>query len=65
MTGQRPEPRYVLNVNEFDADVLHRDPREECNLDDADGRQTIDAHTADALLSKNQAQPCRHCWPDE
>ncbi len=58
------EPRYTLNRNEG-MDTLHRNAREECNLDDADERQTIDAHTADAMLSKNQAQTCRHCWPDE
>ncbi len=64
MTDKRREPYYVLNVNDG-MDTLHRDPREECNLDDADGRQTVDAVTVDAMLSKDQARRCAHCWPDE
>jgi len=67
VTDKRREPYYVLNVNPDGDDVLHRDPGERCNTqaDEMKGRQVIDAHTADAMLSKNQAHACRHCWPDE
>ncbi len=64
MSDKRREPYYALNINDGE-DVLHRDPREECNLDDSEGRQTIDAATAASLLMKEQAQTCLHCWPDE
>lgn len=56
-------PYYVLNRNEG-MDTVHRNPREECNVDDADGRQTIDEATALKLsLSKDVAR-CQHCWAD-
>lgn len=54
------DPYFVLNRNEG-TDTLHRNPREECNVDDAEGRQTIDAETADALLASGSARPCQHC----
>lgn len=53
-------PIYVLNRNDG-IDTLHRNPREQCNQDDAIGRQTIDAETADALLANGTARPCAHC----
>ncbi len=54
---------YVLNVNEG-IDILHKNPREQCNsqADEMKGRQTVDAKTVDALLSKDQARRCGHCW---
>ena len=57
------EPYFVLNVNDG-MDVLHRNPREECNTDQAKGRQTVDPDTADALLTLGTAQRCQHCWTD-
>ncbi len=62
MSDERRDPVYVLNVNPAGRDVLHRDPRETCNTDDAKGRETIDATTADALLTSGGAIPCRHCY---
>lgn len=56
---------YVLNVNPTSMDVLHRNPGERCNTDDVVGRQTIDADTADALLTMGEAMKCQHCWPTE
>lgn len=56
--------RYVLNVNEG-VDTLHRNPREECNLDDSLGRKEIDPLTADALLARGNAVHCRHCMKEE
>ena len=58
------EPYFVLNRNEG-TDTIHRDPREECNVDDADGRQTIDADTADALLTMGDAVRCKHCYQED
>ena len=55
--------RYSLNRNEG-TDTLHRNGREECNLDDADDRETIDAATADALLLRGTAVRCKHCWDE-
>lgn len=54
------EAYWVLNKNEG-VDTVHRNGREECNLDDAEGRQTIDALTAAKLLENGEAKPCRHC----
>lgn len=54
------EPYFVINRNEG-TDTLHRDPREECNVDDADGRQAIDADTGRALEESGDIHRCRHC----
>ncbi len=53
MSDDRREPYFVLNVNDG-TDVLHRDPGERCNTqaDEMEGRQTVDAKTAEALLAK-------------
>lgn len=42
-------------------DVLHRNPREECNLDDTRRDQEVDEATARALLDRGLAEACRHC----
>lgn len=61
------EPYYVLNVNAGGMDVLHRNPRNECNTEAAkmDGRQTVDPDTADALLTMGEAVKCQHCWQED
>ena len=51
---------WVLNRNEG-LDVLHPDPREECNVDDADGRTKVDAATGQAMLVAKSAILCSHC----
>lgn len=51
---------WVLNRNEG-VDVLHPDPREECNLDDSKGRTVVDAATGQALLEAGTADLCLHC----
>ncbi len=58
------QPRYTLNVNAGE-DVIHRDGLEECNVDDSEGKQTIDAATAEALLNRGVARRCRHCYNEE
>ena len=58
------DPYFVLNRNEG-IDTLHRNPREECNVDDADQRQTVDGETADALLTRGVARRCAHCYSEE
>ena len=55
---------FVLNQNEG-MDTVHRNPRESCNTDDAEGRQTIDGETADALVTRGSARRCSHCYPEE
>lgn len=57
--------RFVVNVNEAGIDVVHRNPREECNTDDADDVQTIDAKTAAAMIASGQARTCQHCIEQE
>lgn len=56
------EDVWVLNRNEDGRDVLHRNPGERCNTDDAKGRQTVDPDTADALLAMGEAERCGHCY---
>lgn len=55
---------YVLNPVDG-TDILHRDPREVCNTDQATDRQTIDAATATALLTSDVVRRCGHCWGDD
>jgi hypothetical protein len=55
--------RYVLNVNDG-VDTLHRNPREECNTDDAKGVEVIDPRSAVALMSKGTVALCQHCMVD-
>jgi hypothetical protein len=56
--------RFILNRNEG-VDIVHRDPVEECNVDDADGRESVDAKTAAALIASGQARACEHCIESE
>ena len=58
------EPYYVLNRNEG-TDTLHRNPREECTVDDVEGRETIDEQTYQAMKAAGSARPCKHCHPEE
>ena len=55
----------ILNVNPDGIDVLHPDPGEQCNTDDAEGRQRVDARTAAALLARGEARLCEHCGSSE
>lgn len=57
--------RLVLTVKPDDLDVLHRNPREECNTDDAARRLNVDPDTADALLLRGQAVRCQNCNPED
>ena len=50
----------LLNRN-AGVDVLHEDPGEECNTDDAEDRKYVDEDTAEALVSTRQATWCQHC----
>lgn len=58
------EPYFVLNRNEGE-DTLHRNPREECNVDDAEGRETIDESTYLAMAEAGTARRCRHCHQED
>ena len=58
-----PEPRYVLNRNPG-ADVVHRNPTEQCNTDDAVGREVVDAKTALSMVLKGYAVRCQHCFSE-
>jgi hypothetical protein len=54
------EAYYVLNRNEG-VDTLHRNPREECNVDDVEGRETLDVTTGAALEASGDIRLCQHC----
>ena len=54
------EGQVLLNRNDG-IDVLHPHPGEQCNSDDAEGKQWVDADTADAMLNLGQAKLCAHC----
>lgn len=51
----------VLNINPGREDVVHLDPGEQCNTDDAEGRQAIDEDTAKALIALGEARACELC----
>ena len=51
---------FVLNRNEG-IDTLHANPREECNVDDAEDRQRLDPSTAEALMAGGHVRRCKHC----
>lgn len=54
------EPYFVLNKNDG-IDTLHENPREECNVDSATGRTTLDPQTGAALKASGDVRLCRHC----
>ena len=55
---------FVLNRNEG-IDTLHRNPREECNVDDVEGRETIDHATYESMKAGGHARCCRHCHQED
>jgi hypothetical protein len=57
------DPYYVLNRNEGE-DTLHRNPREECNVDDIEGRDTLDPTTGYALEKSGDIRLCQHCMEE-
>lgn len=56
--------RIVLNVNDG-VDTIHVNPIEECNVDDVEGRKSVDPLTAAALLDRGEAVRCQHCNKEE
>ena len=64
MTDQAHEPYFVLNRNEG-IDTLHENPREECNVDDAEDRTTLDPVTGRALKESGDIHLCGHCITQE
>ena len=51
---------YVLNRNDG-IDTLHENPREECNVDDVEGRERIDTRSAEAMKAGGHVRLCKHC----
>lgn len=56
----KDEPRFVLTRKDG-KDTLHRNPGEQCNLDDTLADQKVDEFTAEAMLLRGDARPCAHC----
>ena len=54
------DDRWVL-VNREGIDTVHKNPHEECNLDDTRRDEGIDEITAERLLLAGDAVPCKHC----
>jgi hypothetical protein len=57
------EPRYVVTVRDG-KDTMHRNPGEECNLDDSARDQEIDEFQFETALLRGDAVPCKHCLKD-
>ena len=57
-----PDDRYVV-TRRSGVDTLHRNPREECNLDDSERDEQVDEFTAEALILNGDAIACGHCNP--
>ena len=62
--NERPPIRYLL-VPKDGIDVLHRDPGEQCQMDDTENEESIDASTYEAMKAGGHARLCRHCHPQE
>lgn len=63
MTNDDREASWELNMNRG-MDVIHVDPEERCNTDDALGRKKIDPETAHALVAMGDARYCDICSAD-
>ena len=45
-------------------DTVHRNPGEQCNLDDTEADRPIDEDRALELIERHDARGCAHCWKD-
>jgi hypothetical protein len=52
--------RYVV-TRRAGVDTLHKNPGEQCNLDDTMADKVIDEFTAVDRLLRGDARPCKHC----
>lgn len=41
--------------------TLHKNPTEQCNLDDTKADKEIDEFDAEAMLIRGDAKACKHC----
>ena len=64
MTDNRPPSRYVI-VPKDGIDVLHRDPREQCNVDDAARKTVVDEARALTMKLGGYVRLCGHCYEEE
>jgi hypothetical protein len=63
VTVQPPQDRYRLtNRPGVRSDLLHRNPGEQCNLDDSERDEAVDEATALALVATG-TECCQHCMP--
>jgi hypothetical protein len=58
--ASRSGDRYVVTRRDG-VDTLHKNPREECNLDDTLADRQVDEFEAEAMLIEGAARPCQHC----
>jgi hypothetical protein len=58
------DPRYVI-TRKSGVDTLHRNPLEQCHLDDTAADQRIDEFHAEKLLLAGDVKPCGHCLKDD
>lgn len=52
--------RYIV-VRKDGIDVLHVNPREECNLDDTEADQVLTEDEAEMAINLGTARACGHC----
>jgi hypothetical protein len=57
------EPRYVVTVR-TGMSTVHRNPEEQCNLDDSERDKPVDEDRALDLVQRGEARTCGHCWRD-
>ena len=57
------EPVYRV-TRRVGVDTVHRNPGEQCNLDDTDADHVVDEDRALELIQRGDARGCRHCWLD-
>ena len=57
---ERPAPRYFI-VPKDGIDTLHRDPGEQCQMDDTTREQEVDEASALAMKMGGYARLCQHC----
>lgn len=58
-----PEPRFVVTRKDG-KDTMHRNPVARCDLRGKLDDQTVDEFTAEAMMLRGDATPCKWCIGD-
>ena len=60
MEGRFTEDRFVVTLRDGKS-TMHRNPTEQCNLDDTDRDKRVDAFEAESMMLRGDAVACQHC----